>query len=103
VVEGQVQVRHLLQPGPEKIQNQNESIRIYANQPLAKARPSQGVPGFVWDRLKNAAADIVLNNPGGVIPGGGLPGSSGGPQPDHGKTNKPPPTTAPPAPPGGGN
>jgi len=103
VVEGQVQVRHLLQPGPEKILNQNESIRIYANQPLAKARPSQGVPGFVWDRLKNAAADIVLNNPGGVIPGGGLPGSSGGPQPDHGKTNKPPPTTAPPAPPGGGN
>jgi len=98
VEEGQVLVQHLLQPGPPKILNQNESVRIYANQPLAKANTAPGVPGFVWDRLKNAAADLILNNPGGVIGGGA---GTGGPQPDNGKTKKNPPTTAP-APPGGG-
>jgi ferric-dicitrate binding protein FerR (iron transport regulator) len=101
VEEGQVQVQHLLQPGPAKVLNQNESMRIYPNQPLAKAgRPSPGV-GFTWDRVKNAVADIILTNPGGVgAPGGGLPG---GPNGDRGKTKKPPPTTAPPPVSGGGN
>jgi len=102
VEEGQVLVQHRLQPGPPKTLNQNESVRIYANQPLAKAgNPSRGVAAFVWDRVRNAAGDLVLNNPGGVI--GGVPGSSGGPQPDKGKGKKNPPTTAPPPAPGGGN
>lgn len=102
VEEGQVQVQHLLQPGPAKILNQNESVRVYPNQPLAKAlHPSPGV-GFIWDRVRNAAADIILNNPGGMgVPNG--PGAAGGPQADHGKNKKNPPTTAPPAAPGGGN
>ena len=47
-------------------------------------------------------ADVLINNPGGVIPGGGrIPGASTG-QGDNGKGKKPPPTTAP-APGGGGN
>ena len=102
VEEGQVLVQHRLQPGPPKTLNQNESVRIYANQPLAKAgAPSRGVVAFVWDRVRNAVGDLVLNNPGGVI--GGVPGSSGGPQGDKGKPKKNPPTTAPPPAPGGGN
>jgi ferric-dicitrate binding protein FerR (iron transport regulator) len=101
VEEGQVIVQHRLQPGNTKTLNQNEWVRIYPNQPLAKAAgPFPGAIRFVFDRIRNAVADIILNNPGGVIPGSG---GSGGPQPDHGKTNKNPPTTAPPAPPGGGN
>jgi len=102
VEEGQVLVRHRLQGGAPKVLNQNETLRIYANQPLAKAQ-GQG-PGvkFVLDRLKNAVADVLLNNPGGVIPGKGvgIPGA-GGAQGDTGKGNKPPPTSAPP--PGGGH
>jgi hypothetical protein len=106
VEEGQVQVHHLLQPGDDKILNQNEWVRIYPNQRLAKV-VNQG-PGwkFVFDRIKNAVADIILNNPGGVVGGNGgtLPGAPGGQQGDAGKTKKNPPTTAPPAaPPGGGN
>lgn len=104
VEEGQVMVQHLLQPGNPKILNQNESIRIYPNQPLAKAAaPSRGWEAFVWDRVRNAVGDLVLRNPGGVFSG---PGSSGGPPPtaggqgDSGKNKKNPPTTAPP---GGGN
>ncbi len=102
VEEGQVQVQHLLQPGPAKILNQNESLRIYPNQPLAKAgRPSPGV-GFIWDRVRNAAADVILNNPGGIGGSGGS-GVPGDPNGDRGKTKKPPPTTAPPPTSGGGN
>jgi len=101
VEEGQVIVRHRLQPGNPKILNQNESVRIYPNQPLAKAAPSRGVGAFVWDRLRNAVGDLIYNNPGGVLTGGGS--STGGPQGDQGKTKKNPPTTAPPPAPGGGN
>ena len=102
VEEGQVIVQHRLQPGNPKVLNQNESVRVYANQPLAKAgNPSRGVSAFVWDRVRNAVGDLVLNNPGGVMTGGGS--SSGGAQGDAGKTKKNPPTTAPPAAPGGGN
>lgn len=107
VEEGQVEVRHLLQPGDSKLLNPNESIRIYPNQPLAKAAsPSPGAIKFAWNSIKNAMIDILLNNPGGVgLPGGsgpaGIPG--GGAQGDSGKPKKPPPTGAPPPAPGGGN
>jgi hypothetical protein len=107
VEEGQVQVHHLLQPGPDKLLNQNEWVRIYPNQRLAKAPAPGPGAGFVWDRVKNAIADMILNNPGGVVGGNGgtIPGApGGGQQGDAGKTKKNPPTTAPPAaPPGGGN
>jgi hypothetical protein len=104
VEEGQVQVKHALLGGDAKILNPYDSIRIYANQPLAQAKPQGPGVKFWYDRLKNAVADIILNNPGGVIPGNGgtIPGT-GGAQGDNGKTKKPPPTTAPPATPGGGN
>ncbi|MEI9974175.1 MAG: FecR family protein [Ignavibacteriota bacterium] len=103
VEEGQVTVQHRLQPGETKTLNENQWLRVYPNQPLAKAtRPGPG-RGFIWDRVRNAVADIVLNNPGGVISGrgGSVPGTNTG-QGDHGKGNKPPPTTTP-APGGGGN
>jgi hypothetical protein len=102
VEEGQVLVRHRLKSGESKILNQYDTLRIYANQPLAKAA-AQGPPlKFIFDRLKNAVADIVLNNPGGVIPGtGGTIPSTGGAQGDAGKGKKNPPPTAPA--PGGGN
>src|ERR1035438_4894861 len=103
VEEGQVEVQHALQPGPVKVLNQNESLRIFPNQPLiAKAGPSPGAVKFVFDRIRAAVYDIILNNPGASgAGGGGVGGSTGGPQPDGGKTKKNPPTTAP-APPGGG-
>src|SRR5580704_12677998 len=37
VEEGRVGVMHLLKPGPERILNQGESIRVFRNQPLAAA------------------------------------------------------------------
>ena len=103
VEEGQVMVQHALQPGPVKVLNQNEWLRIFPNQPLiAKAGPSPGAVKFVFDRIRAAVYDIILNNPGASgAGGGGVGGSAGGPQPDGGKTKKNPPTTAP-APPGGG-
>lgn len=101
VEEGQVLVHHRLQPGYDKTLNQNDTIRIYANQPLAKAQ-GQGPAGkFFWDRVRSAVVDLVLNNPGGAIPGSG--GTAAGAQGDAGKTKKNPPTTAPPPAPGGGN
>jgi ferric-dicitrate binding protein FerR (iron transport regulator) len=103
VEEGQVIVQHRLKQGSTKTLNQNESLMIYANQPLAQAKPQGPGVGFWWDRAKNAMADILLNNPGGVIPGkgGSIPGT-GGAQGDKGKGTKNPPPAAPP-PPGGGN
>jgi hypothetical protein len=101
VEEGQVQVHHRLQPGQDKYLNENEWVRVFPNQPLAKAANPGPGRGFVWDRIKNAIADMILHNPGGAIPGnGGAAGSAGGPQGDAGKTKKNPPTGAPP---GGGN
>ena len=35
VEEGQVAVQHLIKPGPERLLNQGESIRVFKNQPLA--------------------------------------------------------------------
>jgi ferric-dicitrate binding protein FerR (iron transport regulator) len=103
VEEGQVEVRHLLQPGPTKTLNQNESYRIYPNQPIAKVGGTSPGIQILWDRLKGIAADVLLRNPGGLgWPGGSVPGASGGPQADGGKTKKNPPPTTPPPPPGGG-
>jgi FecR protein len=101
VEEGQVAVQHLLQPGPVKVVDQGNSITIYPNQPLAKASNQSPAIKFVFDRVIRAVADIVLNNPRVPIGGGGVPGSTGGPQADSGKNKKNPPPTAPP-PPGGG-
>jgi hypothetical protein len=100
VEEGQVIVQHRLKPGNAKTLNENETLRIYPNQPLAKAQGQGQNAKFWFDRFKNALGDLILHNPGGVIPGngGGVPTTGQG---DKGKGTKPPPTTAPP--PGGGN
>jgi hypothetical protein len=100
VEEGQVQVRHLLQPGDVKTLNQNEWVRVYPNQPLAKASGQSPALKYIYDRLKGAATDVIIDNPGGIGGGGPRGGTvGGGSQADSGKTKKPPPTTAPP---GGG-
>jgi len=103
VEEGQVSVSHALLGGTPKILNQYDTLRIFANQPLAQAKPAGPAFRYMIDSIKHAVVDLVLNNPGGVIPtnGGTIP-TSGGPQGDKGKPNKNPPTTAPPATPGGG-
>jgi FecR protein len=103
VEEGQVQVRHALLGGDAKILNQYDTVRVYANQPLAQAKGAGPAARYVWVALKNAGVDLVLNNPGGVIPanGGTIPTSGSG-SGDKGKPTKNPPTTAPPANPGGG-
>jgi ferric-dicitrate binding protein FerR (iron transport regulator) len=107
VEEGQVEVRHLLQPSSiTKTLNAGDAFRIYPNQPIAKAGGPPAFPvKFVMDRIKGAVYDILLNNPGG---GGGLPGAGGGApgtpggQADGGKNKKNPPAGTPPPPPGGG-
>ena len=111
VEEGEVEVSHRLQPNSTtKILNQqNPSIRVYPDQPLAKVTgPNPGAIKFVFDKIRGAVIDIAVNNPGG-IPGGG---TAGGPQADKDKNKKIPPAGGPPAappaapppvPPGGGN
>jgi hypothetical protein len=101
VEEGQVLVQHRSQPGDTKILNQNEWVRVYPNQRLAKAPGGQGGLKFFFDRLANAVQNVLINNPGGLgLPGkgSGVPIGSG----DHGKPTRPPPTTPPPPPGGGG-
>jgi hypothetical protein len=101
VEEGQVLVQHRMQPGPTKILNQNEAVRVYPNQPLAKAGgPQPNAVKFALDRIANAVQDIVLNNPGGL----GVARGSAGPigQGDKGGKKPTPPVTPPPPPGGGG-
>jgi hypothetical protein len=84
VEEGLVGVKHQLQPGDEKLLRSNESVRIFPNSPLARARNSQGGK-IVLDAIKRAGTDVVMNNPGGA---GRVPtGTTGttGAQGDQGK------------------
>jgi hypothetical protein len=110
VEEGQVEVQHRLQPGPSRLLNPNESIRIFPSQPLAKVGGTSPGVQFLWDRIKGIAADVLLRNPGGIgspgggggVPVGGVPGGTGSPggQGDTRGSKKSPPPGAPP-PPGG--
>jgi FecR protein len=106
VEEGEVEVRNTRQPGPTRTLNENESIRIFPNQPLAKVGGTSPAVQIIWDRVKGIVADVVLRNPGGVgLPRGGPGGLPGG-QADGGKKKNPapgaPPPGTPPPPPGGG-
>ena len=94
VEEGQVGVQHLLKPGPERILNQGESIRVFRNQPLAAtAVDKSAVIQALLRRAEEAVYQIVYRTPGGGGGGGGgcVPGASC----DH-KNPAPPPTTPPP-------
>lgn len=94
VEEGEILVKHRLQPGDPVVLDPPNSLRIFPDQPLAKAAgQGQGLQ-YLWDQVKNAVVNVALRNPGGVV----LPGNGGVPtgQGDSGKGNKNPPTSAPP-------
>ncbi len=95
VEEGQVGVLHLLKPGPERILNAGESIRVFRNQPLAQASVDKNsvIRGFLR-AAEQAMYQIVY---GSRLPGVGGAGS-GCPNPANCDTKnpKPPPTTGPP-------
>lgn len=96
VEEGQVGVQHLLRPGPERILNEGESIRVFRNQPLALAAVDKNsVFREVLRRAEQAAYEIVYRT---RLPGAGNPGTTGPTGTDK-KPPKPPPTTPPPPPP----
>jgi hypothetical protein len=75
VEEGQVGVQHLLKPGPERILNEGESIRVFRNQPLAMAAVDHNsVFREVLRRAEQAMYEIVYRTPGtGVSPPGVCP------------------------------
>ena len=94
VEEGQVGVQHLLRPGPERILNEGESIRVFRNQPLAQATlDKNSILREMLRRAEQAAYEIIYRSP---LPGG--PGGAGCPVAancDH-QNPKPPPGVPPP-------
>jgi hypothetical protein len=103
VEEGQVGVQHLLKPGPERILNQGESIRVYRDQPLAQAAVDKNsIIREVLRRAEQALYEVVYRTP---VPGVGT-GPSGVCVPTgNGNCDKqtnptPPPTKPPPTSPG---
>ncbi len=100
VEEGQVGVLHLLKPGPERILNPGESIRVFRNQALAQtAVDRDSVIREFLRRAEQAAYEIVYRT---GLPGGGTgPGTTctGGLNCDKGNPKPPPTTPPPPAPP----
>jgi|HubBroStandDraft_1064217.scaffolds.fasta_scaffold05763_2 hypothetical protein len=69
VEEGQVGVQHLLKPGPERILNEGESIRVYKNQALAQSDVDKSsVIREMLRRAEQAAYEIIYR--GGPLPGG---------------------------------
>jgi hypothetical protein len=99
VEEGQVSVQHLIKPGPERLLNQGESIRVFKNQALA----AQVVDRSAFVRSALRAAEQAMyeilyrtrlpGSGGGTIPGGPAP-----PPPDSGDHGKPSPPPPPPPP-----
>lgn len=97
VEEGQVEVQHLLKPGPDRILNEGESIRVYKNQPLAMADVDKNsAVHAILRRAEQALQDLVYRLPGGS--GGAVPGGGGCPigSSCDKKNPTPPPTTPPP-------
>jgi len=99
VEEGQVGVQHLLKPGPERILNAGDSIRVFRNQPLAMSTVDRNsIFQGVLRKAEQAMYEVVYRTRMGGA-GGGVPGvcPSGGSGPACDKGNKtPPPTTGPP-------
>jgi len=93
VEEGQVGVQHLLKPGPERILNQGESLRVYRDQPLAAVPVDKNSAiRALLQRAEQALYEIVYRTPVlGTVPGGGCPVASTCDQ-----KNPPPPPTVPP-------
>src|ERR1017187_2829931 len=98
VEEGQVGVQHLLKPGPERILNEGESIRVFRDQPLAMAAVDKNsVFREVLRRAEQAMYEIVYRTPlPGTGGGTGIPCPNGvGPSCDN-RHPTPPPTKPPP-------
>jgi len=95
VEEGQVGVQHLLRPGPERILNKGESIRVFRNQPLAQAAVDKdSIFREILRRAEQAAYQMVYR---GQLPGGGVGVPTGCPSPASCDKNNPtPPGTTPP-------
>ena len=96
VEEGQVGVQHLLKPGPERILNPGESIRVFRNQPLAMAAVDHSsVIRAMLRQAEQALYQVVYRAPNG----GGV-GGVGGCAPNSAscdkKNPKPPPNVPPP-------
>ncbi len=94
VEEGVVGVQHLLKPGPERILNEGESIRVFRDQPLAMAAVDKNsVIRELLRRAEQAMYDVVYRLPSGGV--GGTGGCPPGSSCDK-KNPTPPPTTPPP-------
>ena len=99
--EGSVAVQHALRPGDPKILNPGESVRVFRNEPLARALIDKGA----WiQRAAKALSDALYqeaingsHGTGGVkAPPTGLPADKNGGNPPP---PAPPPAPAPPPPP----
>lgn len=101
VEEGQVEVRHLMEPGQTRFLNPGDWIRVFKNQPLAAKVIDRGM---VMQRLMRAASDALNEalyrmprNPTGTGVPTGTTGSSGdkagtpAPTPGGGPAPPPPP------------
>jgi hypothetical protein len=97
VEEGQVAVEHLKRPGPTKILNPGEWIRVYKNQPLAARAVDRGAIARGTARAAAQALYEIMyrtsRTPGGVS------GPVGGAAPLPGDKDKGDPPPAPPPPP----
>jgi hypothetical protein len=76
VEEGLVSVKHQLQAGEDKYLKAGEAIRIFANQPLAKAPANSQGMQELYNKIKQAVADAIWSRPGAG--GGGVPVGAGG-------------------------
>jgi|HubBroStandDraft_5_1064220.scaffolds.fasta_scaffold67776_1 hypothetical protein len=96
VEEGQVGVKHLLLPGPERILNEGESVRVYKNQALAQAVVDKN--SLVRDMLRKAEQAMMEIVYRGDLPGVGTGSTGVCPIPANcdKKNPTPPPTTPPP-------
>lgn len=106
--EGSVAVEHRLRPGNPRILNPGESVRVFRNEPLARALIDKG---SILQRAARAASDALyqaalnasrgaptIGKPGPVT----LPGDHNGgnpPPPPPPPSNGPPPPPPPPPPP----
>jgi hypothetical protein len=97
VEEGQVGVQHRLKPGPERILNQGESIRVYRNQALAaSAVDHDGMIRAMLREAEDAMYELVYHGKIPGISGSDVPpgsGDRGNPIPSP--TKGPPPAPAP--------
>jgi hypothetical protein len=101
--EGQVEVRHLLKPGAARVLNAGEWVRVYKNEPIAKALIDKG---SALRHAVRAASDAfyqaALNasrSAGSVARTGTSGGATTTGPADSNKGPAPPPPAPPPAPP----